>query len=106
MAEGLIIPQLPATADTSACKPVPGSLFVVGDPKQSIYRFRRADIVTYNRVKEIIASTGGRVVFSGLLASDADEVLPSLTAAGLAAAGAREAGDANGDRWIALLMKR
>ena len=28
--------------------PVPGgSLFVVGDPKQSIYRFRRADIATY-----------------------------------------------------------
>jgi ATP-dependent helicase/nuclease subunit A len=25
----------------------PGSLFVVGDPKQSIYRFRRADIRTY-----------------------------------------------------------
>jgi ATP-dependent helicase/nuclease subunit A len=28
-----------------------GSLFVVGDPKQSIYRFRRADIEIYNRVK-------------------------------------------------------
>jgi ATP-dependent helicase/nuclease subunit A len=26
----------------------PGSLFVVGDPKQSIYRFRRADIDIYN----------------------------------------------------------
>lgn len=29
----------------------PGSLFVVGDPKQSIYRFRRADIGIYNQVK-------------------------------------------------------
>ena len=31
--------------------PRPGSLFVVGDPKQSIYRFRRADIAIYNAVK-------------------------------------------------------
>jgi ATP-dependent helicase/nuclease subunit A len=29
----------------------PGSLFVVGDPKQSIYRFRRADIEIYNTVR-------------------------------------------------------
>jgi ATP-dependent helicase/nuclease subunit A len=29
----------------------PGSLFVVGDPKQSIYRFRRADITMYDRVR-------------------------------------------------------
>jgi len=39
------------------CRPRPGSLFVVGDPKQSIYRFRRADISTYNRVKKIIEKT-------------------------------------------------
>jgi ATP-dependent helicase/nuclease subunit A len=32
-------------------RPRVGALFVVGDPKQSIYRFRRADIVVYNRVK-------------------------------------------------------
>ncbi len=29
----------------------PGALFVVGDPKQSIYRFRRADIDIYNLVR-------------------------------------------------------
>jgi len=44
------------------CMPRPGSLFVVGDPKQSIYRFRRADIVTYNRVKEIIEQSGGKIL--------------------------------------------
>jgi ATP-dependent helicase/nuclease subunit A len=44
------------------CRPVPGALFVVGDPKQSIYRFRRADIVTYTKVKEIIDEAGGAVV--------------------------------------------
>ena len=29
----------------------PGAIFVVGDPKQSIYRFRRADIEIYNIVR-------------------------------------------------------
>jgi ATP-dependent helicase/nuclease subunit A len=30
-------------------RPLPGRLFIVGDPKQSIYRFRRADIAQYMR---------------------------------------------------------
>ncbi|MCP4589971.1 MAG: UvrD-helicase domain-containing protein, partial [bacterium] len=45
----------PAENNWRRCVPRAGSLFVVGDPKQSIYRFRRADIVTYNEVKQIIA---------------------------------------------------
>jgi len=49
-------------SDWRKCQPVPGSLFVVGDPKQSIYRFRRADIVTYNQVRQIIEESGGSVV--------------------------------------------
>jgi ATP-dependent helicase/nuclease subunit A len=44
------------------CRPVPGSLFVVGDPKQSIYRFRRADMVTYDKVRSMITEVGGEVV--------------------------------------------
>ena len=40
----------------------PGALFVVGDPKQSIYRFRRADIATYNLVKDLIRKSGGEVL--------------------------------------------
>ena len=32
-------------------EPEDGHLFVVGDPKQSIYRFRRADITVYQRAK-------------------------------------------------------
>jgi ATP-dependent helicase/nuclease subunit A len=44
----------PDETEWRKCRPARGSLFVVGDPKQSIYRFRRADIVTYNEVKRMI----------------------------------------------------
>ncbi|HWZ86716.1 MAG TPA: UvrD-helicase domain-containing protein [Thermoanaerobaculia bacterium] len=47
-----------AGLDWRALTPLPGSLFVVGDPKQSIYRFRRADVETYALVRERIASSG------------------------------------------------
>ena len=39
----------------------PGKLFIVGDPKQSIYRFRKADIEIYERVKERIAESGAEL---------------------------------------------
>ena len=35
-----------------------GKLFLVGDPKQSIYRFRRADLDLYGRVKERVNAGG------------------------------------------------
>lgn len=38
----------------------PGKLFIVGDPKQSIYAFRRADIEAFERVVEKIRAGGGR----------------------------------------------
>ena len=39
----------------------PGKLFIVGDPKQSIYAFRRADIEAFERVVEKIRAGGGTV---------------------------------------------
>jgi len=48
--------------DWRKLEPVPGSLFVVGDPKQSIYRFRRADIQTYETVSRILRASGGEVL--------------------------------------------
>jgi ATP-dependent helicase/nuclease subunit A len=37
--------------DWRELRPAPGRLTVVGDPKQSIYRFRRADIAVYDQVR-------------------------------------------------------
>ena len=46
----LDLAELLTTADDRP-GPEPGRLFTVGDPKQSIYRFRRADIATYLRAQ-------------------------------------------------------
>lgn len=50
------------------CRSVPGSLFLVGDPKQAIYRFRGADIGVYNDLLELFRSredNGGKPVTAG-----------------------------------------
>ena len=42
--------------------PEVGKLFVVGDPKQSIYRFRRADVAQVKRLQRRMEHAGGRRV--------------------------------------------
>ncbi|HXW32061.1 MAG TPA: UvrD-helicase domain-containing protein, partial [Acidimicrobiales bacterium] len=67
------------SADVSDARP--GALFVVGDPKQSIYRFRRADIALFESVTaavgdEVVLSTNFRSV-PGIVAF-VNAVFPSL----------------------------
>jgi ATP-dependent exoDNAse (exonuclease V) beta subunit len=48
--------------DWRSARPIPGKLFLVGDPKQSIYRFRRADVAIYEEVKERLGKVGAVVL--------------------------------------------
>ena len=49
-------------AATDASEPDAGRLFLVGDPKQSIYRFRRADMAIYAATRERIEGSGGETL--------------------------------------------
>ena len=50
------------SADWRQVELAPGKLFIVGDPKQSIYAFRRADIEAFDQVVNKIKAAGGTVL--------------------------------------------
>ncbi len=52
-----------AAKDWQQVRLEPGKLFVVGDPKQSIYRFRGADITAYELFTRLILSQQGQKCF-------------------------------------------
>ena len=56
------VPVVQRTSNWREVLPETGKLFVVGDPKQSIYRFRRADVQQMMVLQQRLEDAGGRTI--------------------------------------------
>ncbi len=59
----LIAADDPSETDWLEVRPRDGKLFIVGDPKQSIYRFRRADVALYQEIKRRLRLRGAALEY-------------------------------------------
>lgn len=71
----------PGQHDWRKVQPISGKLFIVGDPKQSIYRFRRADVSLYQEVKQLIVDSGGALVDLNVSFRSVPEIQEAVNAA-------------------------
>ncbi len=58
----LLAARDPKASTLDQAEPTAGKLFFVGDPKQSIYRFRRADVTFYESLKRRLVAGGAAVL--------------------------------------------
>jgi ATP-dependent helicase/nuclease subunit A len=91
----------PVASDPLSITVTPGKLFVVGDPKQAIYRFRRADVALYEAVKQRLLAGGARLV----QLTTSFRAVPSIQGALNAAFGAVMTGDGQA-AYVALAQHR
>ena len=68
------------TGDAYRTPLAPGRLFIVGDPKQSIYRFRGADIEAYRRAVEHVLACGGEILTLDNSFRSPDEIVSPINA--------------------------
>jgi len=89
-------PDVPAMEQV---RPVRGKLFIVGDPKQSIYSFRRADVALYQRIKAQLQRSGAELIY---LSRSFRAVRPIQDAVNAAFAPAMGEGSATQARYVPL----
>ena len=71
----------PDVTDWRKARALPGKLFLVGDPKQSVYRFRRADVELYREVQRQLIEQGARQIHLTVSFRSVPEIQEAVNAA-------------------------